>query len=87
MSEPHLLEIASYQHGYFTTGQALAEGVSYRALTDRVHRGVIERVSHGVYGMAHYPVTPRDDLYSLQVAAPDSLISHETALEIYGLSL
>ena len=86
MREPDLLEVAGYQHGYFTAAQAVAAGVSHRALTGRVHRGIIERVARGVYRMAHYPVTSRDDLYILQVLAPGSLVSHETALEVYALS-
>lgn len=86
MSDQDLLTIAASQHGFFTTGEAGLAGISRRALVGRVQRGLIERVAHGVYRLRQYPATPRDDLYALQVAAPDATFSHETALELYEIS-
>src|SRR5689334_19936502 len=86
MSERELLELAGQQHGFFTTAQASAAGISRRALVGRLHRGLVERERHGVYRLPQYPPTPRDELYAIQAAAPSATFSHDTALEIYGLS-
>lgn len=86
MSDARLLEIAAYQHGYFTAAQAIAEGVSYRALTARRQRGAIERVEHGLYRLRHYPITPRDEMHAIGTLMPSAAFSHETALQIWGLS-
>ena len=86
MSEIGLLELAGQQHGYFTTAQAEAAGISRRALAGRQQKGLIERASHGLYRLRQYPPTPRDEFYALQTSAPGATFSHDTALEFYGLS-
>lgn len=86
MSDVDLLELAGQQHGYFTTTQAKVAGVSRRALAGRHRKGLIARESHGVYRLVQYPPTPRDELYTLQVSVRGATFSHNTALEIYGLS-
>lgn len=86
MSDADLLRVAAEQHGFFTSAQANAAGVSYRALTARQHRGVIMRIEYGLYRLASYAETSLDRLYALQVGVPAAVFSHETALEIYGLS-
>ena len=86
MSEIELLELAGQQHGYFTTAQAATAGISRRALAGRQRKGLLERASHGVYRLRHYPPTPRDEFYALQVSVPGATFSHDTALECYGLS-
>lgn len=86
MSEVQLLQEAGLQHGYFTTAQAETLGVTRRALIGWLQRGLVERSSHGVYRLTHYLESPLDQLYALQAAAPMATFSHETALELYGLS-
>jgi predicted transcriptional regulator of viral defense system len=86
MSDRELLELAGLQHGYFTTAQAGAAGISRRALAGRLLKGSIERNAHGVYRLRQYPPTSRDEFYALQAGAPGATFSHETALEFYGLS-
>lgn len=86
MSDSQLLELAGQQHGYFTTAQAEAAGISRRALVGRLLRGLIERDSRGVYRFTQYPPTPRDEFYAFQASAPGATFSHDTALEFYGLS-
>ena len=86
MSDADLLELAGQQHGFFTTTQAKIAGVSRRALVGRHRNGLIARESHGVYRLAQFPPTPRDELYALQVSVSGATFSHDTALEIYGLS-
>ena len=86
MSDGELLEVAGQQHGYFTTAQAEAAGISRRALVGRLRKGVIERAYHGLYRLRQYPPTPRDEFYAFQASAPGATFSHDTALEFYGLS-
>jgi predicted transcriptional regulator of viral defense system len=86
MDESDLLQIAAAQHGYFSTAQAAAAGISRRALVDRVRRGVIERAAHGVYRLSGTPSTQLDSFYAFSVEAPSATFSHDTALELYGVS-
>jgi predicted transcriptional regulator of viral defense system len=86
MDESELLRLVAAQHGYFSTAQAAAAGISRRALVDRVRRGVIERAAHGVYRLCGAPATQLDSFYAFSVAAPSATFSHDTALELYGVS-
>lgn len=86
MAESDLLHLAAAQHGYFSTAQAAAAGISRRALVDRARRGLVERVAHGVYRLAGTPASPLDGFYAFSVQAPSATFSHDTALELYGVS-
>ena len=86
MSEPDLLTLAGSQHGYFTTAQAGTAGISRRALLGRHRKGLLERVAFGLYRLPQFPAGPLDELYALQAIAPTATFSHETALQLYGLS-
>jgi predicted transcriptional regulator of viral defense system len=86
MSEPELLTLAGSQHGYFTTAQAGAAGISRRALLGRHRKGLLERAAFGLYRLPQFPAGPLDELYALQAIVPAATFSHETALQLYGLS-
>ena len=86
MSWDDLLTAAAAQHGYITTAQAAEHGISRRALTWRTAHGSVERVSHGLYRLSHWPRDPGDDLYALQALAPFGTFSHQTALTLLGLT-
>jgi len=74
------------QRGYFTTRQARVVGISDRLLTHRVKAGRFHRVAHGIYRLRDFPATPREELaVPLLWAGPESVLSYETALELYGL--
>ncbi len=84
--------IAGEQSGLFTARQAADEGVSYPALSMLARRGRLERPARGVY---RFPIWPTDDreqyflgLLWLQAnrTLPWAVISHESALELYGLT-
>ena len=82
-----LRETALDQHGFVTTAQAANEGVSKATLSKLAARGRIERVAYGVYQI---PQTPRShyDRFMLAVlwtGAHEALISHESALDLYGV--
>ncbi len=82
-----LYDIAETQAGYFSTAQARAAGYTQRQLTHYVRSGRFSRVSRGVYRLALYPGGRNEDLYVAQWrAGPSSVISHDTALALYGLS-
>lgn len=87
-----LYGIAEGQLGYFTAAQAKAAGVHQVRLVQLYQRGDLERVSRGVYRLAHYPVSPLGQYMEAalwpQVRRPGErgVISHASALAIYGLS-
>lgn len=86
MTEASLLELAGHQHGYFTARQAAEDGLSRHALNWRAKQGQLVRVEYGLYRLAHWPPGTNDDLYALQALAPFGTFSHETALNLLGLS-
>ncbi len=81
-------ELAAEQHGYVTTTQARRAGVARDALKKMHTRGTLERVSHGVYRWVHFPTSSLDQYEeaTLWPSPARAVISHETALTIYGLS-
>lgn len=83
-----LREVALDQHGFVTTAQALGEGVSNAELSTMVARGRIERVAHGVYRVSQVPETEYDQyqLAVLWTGASEACLSHDTALEAWGIS-
>jgi predicted transcriptional regulator of viral defense system len=70
-----LAERAAENYGYLTGEDALAR------------RGQLDRVEHGIYRMPLIPPS-RLDQYKLATLWPDrrGLISHESALDLYGVS-
>lgn len=86
MSQAELLALAGSQHGYFTTAQAEAAGISRRALLGRHRKGLLEHAAFGLYRLPQFPPGPLDELYALQAIAPTATLSHETALQLFGLS-
>lgn len=83
-----ILQIAADQFGYVTTAQAREHRVSGDALRKMAERGTLERVSRGVYRVPTFPTS----LYaehmeaSLWPAGVRGVISHQSALGLYGLS-
>jgi len=87
-----LYELADGQAGYFTAGQARESGLHQVRLAQLHKSGDIERVTRGVYRLTRYPVSPLGQYMEAalwpQVRRPDArgVISHESALAVYGLS-
>jgi len=87
-----LYELAEEQAGYFTAAQAREAGLHQVRLAQLHQRGDIERVTRGVYRLTRYPISPLGQYMEAalwpQVRRPDAhgVISHESALAIYGLS-
>jgi predicted transcriptional regulator of viral defense system len=81
-----LYDLAESHGGYFTTGRASEAGVSMRLLTHYVRAGDIDRVAHGVYRLARFPTHRFGDAIAATLwAGEGSVISHDTALAVYGI--
>ncbi|MEA2023547.1 MAG: type IV toxin-antitoxin system AbiEi family antitoxin domain-containing protein [Actinomycetota bacterium] len=78
---------ARNQRGIFTLDQAIAAGLSDRAVRDRVRRGVLERIHPSVFGFAG-----SEDGWHRQVLAAvlstrePAATSHRTAAYLWGLT-
>lgn len=83
-----LFEVASEQGGYFTTEQAAACGFSRASLSYHARRGRFLRVKRGLYRLAQYPASPREEVLAAWLGAgrDQAVVSHESALDILGLS-
>jgi predicted transcriptional regulator of viral defense system len=84
-----LQDLAADQHGYFTVAQAREWGVSRMALVMMARRGTAERVSHGVYRLAHFPISPLGQYMEATLwpgGGVQGVISHESALAMYEVS-
>ena len=90
--DTRLYQIAESQLGYFTTAEANDAGVHRARLAQLAAHGDIERLSRGVYRLTRYPLSPLGQYMEAvlwpQVRRPGArgVISHDSALAIYGLS-
>lgn len=79
--------LAYAQEGYFTAAQAADQGFSAQLLAHHARTGRFERVRRGLYRLRDYPATPHEHLRAAWLAmGDDAVISHESALELHGLS-
>ncbi|MGH2832324.1 MAG: type IV toxin-antitoxin system AbiEi family antitoxin domain-containing protein [Solirubrobacteraceae bacterium] len=83
-----LAELASDQYGFVTQAQTRELGVQPMTLIRMAERGALERRGHGLYRVAHFPMTPLDSYMeaTLWPIGTRGVLSHETALELYELS-
>ena len=87
-----LYELAEAQAGYFTAAQAREAGLHQVRLVQLHQRGDVERVTRGVYRLTRYPISRLGEYMEAalwpQVHRSDArgVISHESALAMYGLS-
>lgn len=82
-----LYQLAEQQAGYFTATQARNAGFSYSLLSYHVGTGRFNRVRPRVYRIVQFPSSPHEDLYVAWLqAGPQAVISHDSALALYGLS-
>lgn len=83
-----LFDVASEQHGYFTTRQAAQCGYARDLLAHHVKRGTLQRVSRGVYRFRDYPSSPFEPVVAawLAVGKEVAVVSHESALELWDLN-
>ena len=83
-----LFATASEQHGFFTTRQAAQSGFSRRMLAHYARSGEFIRERRGVYRFRDYPSSPWAHIQAACLASgpSDAVVSHESALELLGLS-
>jgi predicted transcriptional regulator of viral defense system len=82
-----LFETASAQAGYFTAAQAVHHGFSSALLTHHAKTGRFVRTARGLYRLRDYPSAPDEQIVAAWLRqAPDVVVSHESALELLGLS-
>lgn len=82
-----LFDTASAQAGYFTAAQAQSHGFSSALLTHHAKTGRFVRVARGLYRLRDYPSAPNDEIVAAWLRqSPDAVVSHESALELLGLS-
>lgn len=91
--ESRLLQIADSQQGYFTSRQAEECGFSRPNFSRKILSGKWSKEEiRGIYRLVNYPLTSRPELalWTLWSADkqgnPQGIWSHETALDIHGLS-
>lgn len=82
-----LYELAEPQAGYVTIAQALEAGYSHPLVHYYVRKGRLERVSRGIYRVAHFPASEHEDLVVVWLwSEQQGVFSHETALALHELS-
>ncbi|GAB3755975.1 hypothetical protein GCM10027599_20360 [Yimella radicis] len=88
LARPVLWDIAAELRGFVTSQQSRDAGIGKHALQMLVHRGTLERAAHGVYRFPQFPAGQRDSLMLavLWTTVPEAALSHETALDAYGIS-
>lgn len=88
LARDELWDVATTQHGFVAAHQATDLGIDKHALQMLVHRGTLTRAAFGVYRFPQYPAGEFDGhmLAVLWTRAPEACLSHETALDLYGIS-
>ena len=87
-----LYVLAEARDGLLTSKEARSAGITDSVLVRLAQRGRLERVSKGVYRISHYPVDRfaqyrQAVLWAQASHGPQqAVISHETALLLYGVS-
>ncbi len=83
-----LNRISYGQDGYFTSRQGRECGFSPQLLAHHVRSGRYEHVRRGLYRLRDYPGSSHEEVRAkwLAIGADRAVVSHESALELHGLS-
>jgi predicted transcriptional regulator of viral defense system len=87
-----LFSLAEEHDGLLTSREARAAGIQDSVLVRLAQRGRLERMTRGVYRIAHYPTDRLAQyreavLWAKASQGPERIaLSHETALLLYGIS-
>jgi predicted transcriptional regulator of viral defense system len=83
-----LNRVAYGQDGYFTSRQAREAGFSPQLLAHHVRSGRYEHIRRGLYRLRGFPGSSHEEVREkwLAVGAERAVVSHESALELHGLS-
>ena len=84
---PHLRELAQFQQGILTKGQARQGGLTKDVIRSRVRQGRWQRVHAGVYAMSSGEPGRAAVLWAAVLrAGPGAMLSHHTAAELAALT-
>ena len=87
-----IYDLAEENNGYLTIREAVESGIDSALVAQLASRGSLERKSLGLYRLVQYPLGPHEQIQEAllwpQALRPlaYSVLSHVTALEVYGLS-
>lgn len=83
-----VFELGADNYGFVTQDDAQMLGIPAQRLVVLFHRGLLERRRQGLYRVSALPVTPLDSYMeaTLWPIGARGVLSHETALELHGLS-
>jgi predicted transcriptional regulator of viral defense system len=83
-----LRDVAITQKGYFTAAQAKECGYGSDLLYHRASSGSFVRIRRGLYRLPDFPPSPDEEMMVawLSVGREASVVSHESALAIHGIS-
>ena len=81
-NEDKIKQFLDANHGYISTSDFLRLNISKPLIKKYVNKGLINKVSHGLYMDSNLLV---DDEYVFQKRYPDAIYSYKTALSILGL--
>ena len=82
-NEEKLIEFLKNNHGYISTSELLKLKIYKSQIQYYINRGIIEKISHGLYmdtGVF------KDEYYILQKKYPSAIFSYNTALHILNLT-
>lgn len=80
-------KLNSLNKAIFTTFEAKDKGITSRMLSYYVSKGLISRISHGVYAKAGFeaPIDLYSQMKQIQSLAPQCIVGRLSALKLYGL--
>ncbi len=82
-----LAQLAGDRGGVFTASAARSLGISSSALAYHAKAGTIMRLGHGVYRFTDFPISPHEAILAAAATlGVDAVLSHESALKLYGVS-
>ena len=90
--QQRLYALAEDQGGYFTTSQVRGAGIDHHAILQMRRRGVVERISRGVYRLVQFPPVPHGQELEATLWPAGGrygvrgILSHESALRLWELS-
>jgi len=84
-----LADIAADQYGFVSQHDARELGIQPMTLVRMSEHGTLERRGHGLYRLRYFPVSPLDSYMeaTLWPRGTRGVLSHETALQLYELSV
>jgi predicted transcriptional regulator of viral defense system len=83
-----LFDVATSQHGHFTSAQARECGFSWERLSNTAKTGRFIRIRRGIYRLRDFPWYPREEVVAawLALGRETTVVSHESALDLLELS-